>query len=250
MRACPGWLGRAGFAALVLAAVVSVPAAGALDVFKAPTALLDHVSQSVALNYYAAHRDQAPDRIAQGLSAVKTPPGRHVSSCTANANKDAFNCDIFGLPQNEESVGACPTNDNFVLEGDNDYRGLIDPEGNFTGWDWSVDGGHSVKNEGLLPPVALTKIAAPHQVPSGGDRREPRLRPELPVHESERARDLQEHAADPVDVPALHGCGVHESRLLAGTERCRAGRDGRLHRQAVDVRRHAKRRPLRVGDIQ
>jgi hypothetical protein len=136
---------------------------------KVPAALLDRVSQSVTLRYWMAHPEQAPRRVALALKAVKTPPGRHVSSCTSNANKDVFNCDIFGLPQNEESISACPTNDNFVLGGTNDYRGLIDPEGNFTGWHWSIDGGHSVQNEGLLPPVTLTKIASPHQVPSGGD---------------------------------------------------------------------------------
>lgn len=98
----------------------------------------------------------------------KTPPGRNVSSCTANANKDVYNCDIFGLPQDEESVGSCPTNDNLVLGGTNDFRGIIDPEGNFTGWHWSTDGGHSVRNEGLLPPVTLLREPA-RQVPSGGD---------------------------------------------------------------------------------
>jgi hypothetical protein len=44
-------------------------------------------------------------------------------------------------------------------------RGLIDPEGNFTGWHFSTNGGRSVTNEGLLPPVQEKGQA----VESGGD---------------------------------------------------------------------------------
>ena len=161
-----------GAALAVLAAVaVLVPSASAEDQGgKVPPELTEQVSQSVGLHYYLAHRDQAPSRF-DAISQVqkKSDRGRRVNSCASNANKDVFNCDIFGLPQNEESIGSCPTNDDFVLEGTNDYRGLIDPEGNFTGWHWSIDGGHSVRNEGLLPPVTLTKLPEPHTVPSGGD---------------------------------------------------------------------------------
>ena len=162
---------RLGAALLALAAlvIVAVPAATAVEGGKVPEAFLEHLSQSVSANYWARHPAEAPTRFAQLSGSQKQPPARNVNSCTSNANKDVFNCDIFGLPQNEESVGVCASNDNFVLEGTNDYRGLIDPEGNFTGWEWSTDGGHSVRNEGLLPPVTLTKIASPHQVPSGGD---------------------------------------------------------------------------------
>jgi hypothetical protein len=160
---------RAALIGLGAAILVGVSGAGAIGTGKAPRALLQQVSQSVTAHYWSAHPDQAPDRLAAAFTGLqKTPPGRHVSSCGANANKDVFNCDIFGLPQNEESVGSCPTNDSLVLEGTNDYRGLLDPDQNFTGWHWSIDGGHSVKNEGLLPPVRL--ISNPnHEVPSGGD---------------------------------------------------------------------------------
>jgi hypothetical protein len=157
-------------AALAAAVVVGVPAATAFEGGKVPEALLEHVSQSAALSYYLAHPDQAPARVDALVDASqKQPSGRHVSSCRANANKDVFNCDdFFGLPQNEESVGSCPTNDDLVLGGTNDYRGIFDPEGNFTGWHWSTDGGHSVRNEGLLPPVTLIRTPS-RQVPSGGD---------------------------------------------------------------------------------
>src|SRR5256885_3528115 len=135
--------------------------------------MLTHVSQPVALRYWLAHPDQAPDRLRRSISAVaatqKQPFGRHVTSCTNSGNKDVYNCDNLGLPQNEESITACPTNTNIVLGGTNDYRGLVDPEGNFTGWHFSLDGGHSITNEGLLPPVALTKLPGEHVPPSGGD---------------------------------------------------------------------------------
>src|SRR3954470_19347867 len=151
--------------ALVVAAIAALPASAELrDDAKID---LDHVSEAVAGHYLLAHPGQAPERMR--LRDVTTPSGRHVSSCSANANKDVFNCDIFGLPQNEESMGACPTNDDLVLQGTNDYRGLLDPEGNFTGWHWSTDGGHSVTNEGLLPPVKFVRVPTPHDVPSGGD---------------------------------------------------------------------------------
>src|SRR5215203_7530022 len=49
--------------------------------------------------------------------------------------------------------------------GTNDYRGLLDPQGNFTGWHFSTNGGRSVAKEGLLPPVR----ADGQVLPSGGD---------------------------------------------------------------------------------
>jgi hypothetical protein len=165
-------LARSGALLVSMMLVFGVTAVVAEGPAKVSAEMLDQVSQSVVLRYYMAHPDQAPSRLRQAIheiSGLKSPRGRNVNSCTSNANKDVFNCDIFGLPQNEESMTACPTNDNLVLEGTNDYRGLIDPEGNFTGWHWSIDGGHSVRNEGLLPPVTLTKIPPSHDVPSGGD---------------------------------------------------------------------------------
>jgi hypothetical protein len=91
-----------------------------------------------------------------------------VSSSAAGAGALVFNNDDVGFPQNEESVTVCRTNTQYVLEGTNDYRGLLDPEGNFTGWHFSNTGGASITNEGLLPPAAL--ISDPtREVPSGGD---------------------------------------------------------------------------------
>src|SRR5438132_5997384 len=165
MKVRRSWLALA----VAAAAVIALPAAAAPGGPEPAKGLLEQVSQAVVAHYWAANPDAAPPQFSSALTSIqKTPPGRHVSSCAANANKDVYNCDVFGLPQNEESITACPTNDNLVLGGTNDYRGILDPEQNFTGWHWSIDGGHSVKNEGLLPPVRL--ISNPnHTVPSGGD---------------------------------------------------------------------------------
>lgn len=166
-------LARSGALVFSTMLVFGVSSAVAEGPAKVSEGQLEHLSQSVVLRYYAAHPDQAPSRIRKAIdkiSGMKSPRGRNVNSCTSNANKDVFNCDIFGLPQNEESIASCPTNDSLVLEGTNDYRGLIDAEGNFTGWHWSIDGGHSVKNEGLLPPVTLIHTPGGSQrIPSGGD---------------------------------------------------------------------------------
>jgi hypothetical protein len=164
-------LSRVGMLAVLAVVTLVVPAANAVGGDAPSKVELEHISESVAMREYLAHPGSAPSRF-DPISQIqnKAQRGRRVNSCTSNANKDVFNCDIFGLPQNEESVGSCPTNDNYVLEGTNDYRGILDPEGNFTGWHWSVDGAHSIQNEGLLPPVTLRHTPGGSQrVPSGGD---------------------------------------------------------------------------------
>lgn len=165
--------GLASLAALLVAGFAAIPAATVPhDNTRVPYQIIEHASQGVVMNYWAANPDQAPSRMRQVLEDIDNAPDRTNSSnsnfCASNANRDTFNCDVFGMPQNEESIAACPTNDELVLGGTNDYRGLIDPEGNFTGWHWSIDGGHSIQNEGLLPPVTLLKTPD-REVPSGGD---------------------------------------------------------------------------------
>ena len=58
-----------------------------------------------------------------------------------------------------------PSRPDIVIDGTNDYRGLLDPQENFTGWHLSTDGGRSVAKEGLLPPIAFGDGKL---VPSGG----------------------------------------------------------------------------------
>jgi hypothetical protein len=154
---------------VLLIGVVALPAASApkgRDSLGSRAFL--HMSQSVGLRYYFEHPDQAPERLAERLTAASQLAGSgRATSATAAAPevRNLFNEDEVGLPQNEESVSVCRRNPKIVLGGTNDYRGLLDPEGNFTGWHFSNTGGRSVTNEGLLPPVEIGGA----QVPSGGD---------------------------------------------------------------------------------
>jgi hypothetical protein len=134
--------------ALVLA-LVAAPATSVPKPAKVNPALLKHLSQPLE------GRQQAAERLAR-LGEVRrqgAPFG------------DRFNRDSVGLPQNEESVTVCRNRPNIVVGGTNDYRGLLDPQGNFTGWYFSTNGGRSVAKEGLLPPVR----ANGQVLPSGGD---------------------------------------------------------------------------------
>jgi hypothetical protein len=139
---------------------------------KIPKQLLSRLSQSVVAKYYAAHPDEAPEGLRRVLTKVKEKRDArddfHPGDDDDDVTPGVFNRDRFGLPQNEESVTACKTNPNIVLSGTNDYRGLIDAEGNFTGWHFSNNGGRSLTNEGLLPPVRLLSNPSREQ-PSGGD---------------------------------------------------------------------------------
>jgi hypothetical protein len=128
--------------------------------------LLAHLSQSVAARYWAQDPEAAPPRIQTELAALGAAEGSEDDEVQEDGG--VFNRDDFGLPQNEESITACKTEPNIVLGGTNDYRGLIDPQGNLTGWHFSNNGGRSLTNEGLLPPVTLLSDPGREQ-PSGGD---------------------------------------------------------------------------------
>ena len=125
-----------------------------------------------------------------------TSPAAAVSA----AGAVRLNHDTAGLPQNEEAVTTCRSHTSTVLEGTNDYRGILDPQGNFTGWHLSLDGGASLSNEGLLPPVQI--FGKP--VPSGGD-------PTVASDGSCRlfAADLNYSPTDPLGQP--NGVGVYRT---------------------------------------
>jgi hypothetical protein len=157
--------------ALVLGSVIALPAAAAEKEEGPSPKLLEQLSGAITTTWLVNHPDESP--YSRELRQVrelkgKGPKGNAQKFCESRSRNDVFNCDVFGLPQNEESITACTANTDYVLGGTNDYRGLLDPEGNFTGWHWSTDGGKSVKNEGLLPPVTLISDPS-HEVPSGGD---------------------------------------------------------------------------------
>jgi hypothetical protein len=142
--------------------VVALPAAGSRGGDSGVNAAL---AEKLRLPYFT------PKNLSPRLrEVIERRDSAHVglSRRAVGAGAPVFNNDGFGLPQNEESVTVCRTNRNFVLEGTNDYRGLLDEAGNFTGWHFSNTGGASLTNEGLLPPAAL--ISDPtNEVPSGGD---------------------------------------------------------------------------------
>ncbi len=167
-------------ALLVLLGAIAMPASGVVKSReRLGSRLLTHLSQSVAIRQWMEHPAQAPEQIRGRLRALRqavAAPGGDVSQEAATAD-GVFNQDILGLPQNEESVTVCRSQSNVVLGGTNDYRGLVDPEQNFTGWHLSTDGGKTVRNEGRLPRVRFPSGA---QVPSGGD----------PVVASDRACNL------------------------------------------------------------
>jgi hypothetical protein len=156
-------------AAGLLALVIAIPSAVAVEQREAPKGFLAHVSQSVAVHYFVKHPGEAPAQVGQALAGKQAQQRRTARFCDSKANNDVFNCDVIGFPQNEESTGVCATSDRYVLAGTNDYSGLVETAtGDSTGWYWSNDGGRSVTNSGYLPPVGFRALAGP-KVPSGGD---------------------------------------------------------------------------------
>lgn len=163
---------------VLLIGLVALPVTAAPKGRNVGADALTHTSQSVAIRYWLAHPNQAPAHLqdvfrrASGLVA-RLRPSR---APRARSTSDVFNDDIFGLPENEESVSACRLDDSQVIEGTNEYRGLLDSEGNFTGWHLSTDGGNSLAKEGLLPAVT---VGGTDTRPSGGGSRREFLRARL-----------------------------------------------------------------------
>jgi hypothetical protein len=131
-------------------------------------AYVSHLSQAAQFHYYLQHPDQAPPFMRRAVTSANrglVTSQRSTSTRQAAPVADVFNRDDTGLPQNEESVTACKTRPSIVQSGTNDYRGIVDPQGNFTGWYLSTNGGKTVANEGLLPALE----AKGQTLPSGGD---------------------------------------------------------------------------------
>jgi hypothetical protein len=114
-----------------------------------------------------------------------------------------FNGDAVGLPQNEESISSCGNRPRIVIGGTNDYRFLLDPQGNSTGWHFSTDGGRTLTNEGLLP--ALTAPDGVTTLPSGGDPVDVAATDCTHLY----AADLNYDASQPFPFPS--GIGVYRS---------------------------------------
>ncbi|MBI4261043.1 MAG: hypothetical protein HY658_10795 [Actinobacteria bacterium] len=156
---------------VLLLSLVALPATGAPKERPASHRMLTRMSTSVATRYWTANPEEAPSHLQSRFVAAHNVAAAGAGKLVAAngigaAAENVFNFDIFGFPQNEEAVDACRNNLNYVIEGTNDYRGLLDPEGNFTGWHFSADGGASLLSEGLLPPVI---VGGTDERPSGGD---------------------------------------------------------------------------------
>jgi hypothetical protein len=169
-------IGRAVALGAVVA-LVAAPFAGASPqqrVISSETQGSAHakLSSGPLTRYLIEHPEEAPEEVRPRYQELRdlveqshagTAHSGHGSGPMSLA---LFNHDDTGLPQNEESIAACPSNGRLVLGGTNDYRGLLDPQENFTGWHFSTDGGRHVRNEGLLPAI---DFGGGVMVPSGGD---------------------------------------------------------------------------------
>jgi hypothetical protein len=152
----------------VLASFLTGPAPGAQPKAAGNLPGVTRLSQGVVFRYWLGHPASAPLPLQGRLEGLRVlmEQGTLGLGPSPLPFSGLFNQDTVGFPQNEESVTVCHAQPEIVLGGTNDYRGLLDPEGNFTGWHLSTNGGVSVAKEGLLPVVEL----AGTPVPSGGTR--------------------------------------------------------------------------------
>jgi hypothetical protein len=158
----------------LLLALVAMPALGEPKQRPISDKAQSRLSQAALTRRWVDHPEQAPevlrdrfqaihDSLARARAARRAPSGLTADGPPIVAER--FNRDADGVPQNEESVTACRSRPKVVLGGTNDYRAFVDPQGNLTGWHLSLDGGATVRNEGLLPPIQVGGF----DVPSGGD---------------------------------------------------------------------------------
>ncbi len=201
------------FGLLVL--LIAFPAHGVGTRPDAAPGVLAHLSGVVQLRYYLAHPELAPPHMSSRLQALGRLETHAIEDLEATSREapygDLFNRDDVGFPQNEESVTVCETDPRFVLSGANDYRGLLDPDGNFSGWYFSNDGGRSVVKEGLLPALR-----------NGGERSPSSGDPALQSDERCRFYYADLNLTDPFE--GRNGIGVYMTtphRL----ERCPQGQD-------------------------
>src|SRR4051812_41541079 len=140
-------------AALVVVGLVALAPSSSAGRPIDPARLLQHVSSGVASLYYLSHPDKAPDAARPGYEALQAAVARaRAKGATETTSKAQhrvgpllrYSRDTDGLPQNEESIDICRQDKRVVLGVTNDYRGLLDPAQNFTGWQFSHNGGAGV----------------------------------------------------------------------------------------------------------
>jgi hypothetical protein len=212
-------------------AAMAIPlhaAGGAKNSREVQEGLLVHVSQQVAVRFAATHPAAVEGNLREAGERLQEA-GAKAAAQVARAGvprrldggglgaqiDDRFNRDHVGLPQNEESVAVCPSKPRYVLSGANDYRYLLDPELNSTGYYFSTNGGRSVAKEGLLP--SIPSGGEPADLPSGGD----------PVIQTDSKcnfyfADLNYPADDPF--ANRNGIGLYKTSL-ENLKSCPAGED-------------------------
>jgi hypothetical protein len=160
----------ATIASAIAALGVGLIVGGSESPVRASGNLLNGPSQSVGLHVYFTHPGMAPPALRRQAAAtarrLRAAAAQQESAGQHGRAPGLFNRDTVGLPQNEESVTSCASKPRVVLGGTNDFRFLVDPQGNSTGWHFSDDGGRSVTNEGLLPALTASDGTL---MPSGGD---------------------------------------------------------------------------------
>ncbi|TMJ93686.1 MAG: hypothetical protein E6G67_11635 [Actinobacteria bacterium] len=179
-RLGPGLI-LAGLALMLLASPAATPSQGsqraqARSVQASANAARDRSlllrSQIVQIRYWVDHPSQAPARLRGKFLALHNR-GATGSKIVAGSTRTPaallgdvrFNLDTSGLPQNEESGTTCLNSPAIVLQGYNDYRGVVSATGDFGGWTLSTNGGVSPIKDGQLPGVTIGGITTP----SGGD---------------------------------------------------------------------------------
>ena len=100
---------RAAALVALLCGLIAVPAAAEEEPgAKVSEAVLEHISESVAVNYWAANPDQAPSRLRKQFQNMDHERDRTNASnrnfCASNANRDTYNATL-RLPQNESRSG-------------------------------------------------------------------------------------------------------------------------------------------------
>jgi hypothetical protein len=162
------WL-AAGVAVVVASTLAMVVGGGGSSPALASANLLNGPSPVVGLHVYLSHPELAPAQLRRQFSQARRAATRvRASGVQSRPGRGrVFNRDTVGLPQNEESISSCRNAPRTLIGGTNDYRFLLDPQGNSTGWEFSTDGGRTLTNEGLLP--ALTAPDGTTTLPSGGD---------------------------------------------------------------------------------
>ena len=130
------WL-TATLAICLFAALTTIPSAVAEEGVPGARRYLEHLSESVNVQYYVQHPTQAPKQVAPDWPnwprRALADHGTLEPVLHEQRQQGRLQLRLLGFPQNEESVGSCPTNDSLVLGGTNDYDGIFFGD-NRTGW--------------------------------------------------------------------------------------------------------------------